>query len=228
MPGQPDWQRFQSSSGPVLYAASGAGPLTSGVNFIGPWRSYFLSATITGGTGVWRVRVVFSTDSLGANVVYTADTIVGNGKPRIGWQPVVAQYMSVTATLTTASTGDTISVNVSPSLLDAPQATRIITTPYLSQYEQVLQHSFTITYDATYIMPGPAILTLRSNQYTVIYDVQAMDSSGVKQNLYRYQIAAYNQSFEYDIQLPDAPVSVKVANFEAHADATYDVRLSPA
>lgn len=227
MPGQPDWQRFQSSSGPVLFAATGATPQTSGVVFIGPWRSYFLNATIAAGTGTWRVRVVFSTDSLGTNVVYTADTVVSNGKQRIGWQPVVAQYMSVTATLTTASTGDQISVTVSPSLLDAPQATRIITTPYIVQYEQVLQRNFSLTYDAGYSMPGPAILTLRSNQYTVVYDLQAFGTGGTRSNLYRFQIAEYNQPFQYQVQLPDAPVSIAVSNFEAHADATFDILLSP-
>lgn len=227
MPGQPDWQRFQSSSGPILYSATGAAPLASGTLFTGPWRSYFLSATITGGTGVFQIQVDFSSDSANVNKIYTVKSIVGNGKQRIGWQPMVAQYMTITTTLTHATAGDAISIQIAPSLLDAPQATRIVTAPYFAFYEGLLNKNSSVNFDGAYIMPGPATLTVRSNQYSVVYSLSAMDGTGAFNNVQRYQVAQYNQGFQYAVQVPDAPVRLNVFNTESHADATYDIILSP-
>lgn len=228
MPGQPDWQRFQSSSGPILYSATGAAPLASGTLFIGPWRSYFLSATITGGTGVFQIQVDFSSDAANTNKIYTVKSIVGNGKQRIGWQPIVAQYMTITTTLTHATAGDAISVQVAPSLLDAPQATRIVTAPYLGFYEGGLQKNTSVNFDGAYIMPGPAVLTIRSNQYSTIYDYSSMDGTGAFNLIQRFQIPMRNQGQQFDLQIPDAPIRINVFNTEAHADSTYDIILSPA
>jgi len=228
MPGQPDWQRFQSSSGPSLYMVTGVSPQLSGTLFAGPWRSFFMSATIPGGTGVWQIQVDYASDAANTNIIYTTKTIVGGGIPRIGWQPIVAQYMTFTVTRLVGSAGDTISVNVVPSLLDAPQASRIITTPFVQQYEAILQANFNTTITGSYSCPGPAVLTVRSNAYEMVYDLQSMNAAGAYINLVRYQVAAPQQLYQYNIQLPDAPVRVIPWNTGLHADATYDVSLYPA
>src|SRR5690348_8736408 len=168
---QPDWQRFQSSNGSPLATFAGAGPFDSGIFYVGPWRTWFMSATITGGTGVWVVTTTFYADAAGTQQVTQVTSIVGGGQKRLGWQPIVAQYMRIQVALTLASAGDTISVLVVPSLLDSPQATRIVTTPYLVAYEQLLAHGAQGFYFSAYIMPGPAWLSMRTNQYSLIVDI---------------------------------------------------------
>lgn len=224
---QPDWQSYQSSNGAALFRQSGGGPLSSGTVFTGPWRSVFLNATITGGTGTWRVRTQFSLDAANTQVVYTNDSIVGNGVPRIGWMAVVAQYVTITATLLVPSAGDTISVTVAPSLLDSPQASRIVTTAYLGTYETVLTKLTTFPFDAAYSMPGPAVLSLRSNQSSTVWDLKVLSSAGTFTNLFRYQIPQANLTKQYQLTLPDAPIRLQATNFEPHNDSTFDIALSP-
>lgn len=226
--GHPDWLQTQASTGPALYRATGAAPAPSGTIYTGQWRTYFMAATITGGTGVWQITVDFAQDALNTQKVLSPVTIVGNGVPRIGWQPIVGQYITITPTLTVPSVGDSISITVVPSLLDAPQATRIITTPYVTRFEsQQNAQTFTL-YNGTYSMPGPALLTTRSNQYYTLYDVQAMDNTGTFNSIMRYQGADVNQANPYPLQIPDKPVLIKISNVEDFAAATFDVILAPA
>lgn len=226
--GQPDWQRFQSSAGPALYTAAGASPLASGTIFTGPWRSWYMAATVTAGTGVWQITADFATDKLFTNIVATTVSVVAAGIKRIGWQPIVAQYMRITTILTVASAGDTISVKVAPSLLDAPQASRIITAPFIDAYELGLLKGSSNNLDATYSMPGPAILTVRTNVYDVVYDLEQRESTGLFTQLMRYQLDGYNQAYQYNVLLPDQPIRLVVFNASLHAFATYDLILSPA
>lgn len=225
---QPDWQRFQSSNGSPLATFNGGGPFDSGIIYVGPWRTWFMSATITGGTGVWAITTTFYADAAGTQQVAQPVSIVGGGQKRIGWQPIVAQYMRIQAVLTLASAGDTLSVLVVPSLLDSPQATRIITTPYLVAYEQLLAHGVQGFYFSAYVMPGPAMFLLRTNQYSLIVDVQQMTNVATFTNIFRFETAVFNQAAPYPLTLPDAPLRFVVFNAEQHADATFDMLLSPA
>lgn len=225
---QPDWQRFQSSNGPPLATLAGGSPLDTGIMYVGPWRSWFMAATITGGTGVWTITTTFYADAAGTITVATATSIVGGGQRRIGWQPVVAQYMRTQAVLTLASAGDALSVVIVPSILDSPQATRIVNTPYLVAYEQLTAKLTQAFYFSAYIMPGPATLLFRANQYSLIIDVQQMTGTATFTNIVRLENAVYNQAVQYNILLPDTPIRVVAFNAEAHADATYDILLSPA
>lgn len=225
---RPDWQTFQSSTGTALYRATGVSPLNSGTIYTGTWHSYFLNATITAGTGVWQVAVSFSLDAANTQVVYSVTSIVGNGARRIGWQSIEAPYMTIVATLLVATAGDQLSLNVVPSLLDSPQASRIVTTPYIQTYETILNKLTTFPFDASYSMPGPAVLTVRSNQTSMIYDLKALNNTGAFTSLMRYQVPTPNLAQQYLLTLPDAPVRIQAGNFENHADATFDIVLSPA
>jgi len=225
---RPDWQTFQSSTGSALYRATGVSPLNSGTIYTGTWHSYFLNATITAGTGVWQVAVSFSLDAANTQVVYSTTSIVGNGARRIGWQSIEAPYMTIVATLLVATAGDQLSLNVVPSLLDSPQASRIVTSTYVQTYETVLTKLTSFPFDAAYSMPGPAVLTVRSNQIFMIYDLKAMNNAGAFVNVMRYQVMTANEARQYLLTLPDAPIRIQAANFEPHADATFDITLSPA
>lgn len=225
---QPDWQRFQSSNGPPLATLNGASPLDTGIMYVGPWQSWFMAATISGGTGVWTITTNFYADAAGTITVATVTSIVGGGQKRIGWQPVVAQYMRTQAVLTLPSAADALTLVIVPSILPSPQATRIITAPYLVGYELLTARLTQVNFDSTYIMPGPAWFTLRANQYSLVADIQQMTGVGTFANIYRYEIAVYNQAVPYPILLPDAPIRVVIFNAEPHADATYDLMLAPA
>lgn len=228
MPGQPDWQRFQSSSGPAMYTALGVSPQLSGTLFAGPWRSFFMSASLPGGNGVWQIQIDYASDAANTNVVYTTKTLVGNGVQRIGWQPIVAQYMTFTVTRLVGAVGTTIKLNVVPSLLDAPQASRIITTPLTQVFEGQLAAGATGFLIATYSMPGPAVLTVRSNLAEMVYDLMVMDNTGTFNPVIRYQVPFVNQLYQYNIQLPDSPVWIRTFNSGDVALSTFDIVLAPA
>jgi len=184
-----------------------------------------MSAKVTGGTGIWSVTTDFATDKLFTNIVRTNVSVVQSGVPRLGWQPIVAQYMRVTAVLSTASAGDTLAISIAPSLLDAPQAARIITQPLLSTYENLLAKSTFFDYSAAFSMPGPATLTVRSNVYDITYDLIQVEATGALTFITRYQVDGYNQAQTYPVLLPDQPVKVRVSNVSAFASATYDLLL---
>lgn len=226
--GLPDWQRFQSSSGPALVSTVGTSPILSGTLYVGPWRSIFMNASGSNAAGVWQIRIDYAVDAGNTQIVYTTKTLVGNNVPRIGWQPVVGQYATFTITRLVGNPGDTINVVASPSLLDAPQASRILTTPLAQQYELLLNAGFQDTVNASYSYPGPAVFTLRSNQAGLVVDIQAMNAAGTFDNVMRYQTATPNQLGQFTLQLPDAPLRVLPFNTEDHADATYDFLLAPA
>jgi len=226
--GLPDWQRFQSSSGPALVSTTSVSPILSGTLYVGPWRSIFMNATIPGGTGLWQIQIDYAVDANNTQIVYTTKTLVGNGVPRIGWQPVVGQYATFTITRLIGNPSDTLTVVASPSLLDAPQASRILTTPLLQRFESLLGAGFQVFQNCVYSYPGPAVFTLRSNQVGLVVDIQSMNTGGTFDSVMRYQTAVANQLGQFTLQLPDAPVRLAPFNTEGHADATYDVILAPA
>lgn len=226
--GLPDWQRFQSSSGPALVSTTAVSPILSGTVYVGPWRSIFMNASISNSAGVWQIQIDYAVDANNTQIVYTTKSLVGNGVPRIGWQPVVGQYATFTITRLVGSPADTMTIVASPSLLDAPQASRILTTPLMNVYENLLGAGFQVFYSTAYSYPGPAVFTLRSNQSGLVVDILAMTNTGTFSNIMRYQTATPNQLGQFTLQLPDAPLKLAPFNTEDHADATYDFLLSPA
>jgi len=227
MPGQPDWQRYQSSTGPILWSVTNSGPTTSATMPVGPWRSWYMRATITGGTGLWAVDTKFTEDPAGTVVVSTNRTVIGNSVFRLGWLPVVAPYVTFTLTLLVASATDKITVFVVPSLLDPPQASRTITTPYVSLLEFNQSAGTFSDHDATFIMPGPARLEVRANMMPVFWDVQQLSDAGVWVVTDRYQPGQINVAQQWDILMPDRPVRVTVNAISKFAVITFDLSLSP-
>jgi hypothetical protein len=203
-------------------------PILSGTLYVGPWRSIFMNASISNAAGVWQIRIDYAVDANNTQIVYTTTALVGNGVPRIGWQPVVGQYATFTITRLVGNPGDTMTIVASPSLLDAPQASRILTTPLIQRYEDLVGAGFQVFLNAAYSYPGPAVFTLRSNQSGLVVDIRAMNAAGTFDTLMRYQTATPNQLGQFTLQLPDSPLQIAPFNTEAHADATYDAALSPA
>lgn len=227
MPGQPDWQLYQSSTGPILWSVTNGGPQVSATLPVGPWRSWYMKATITSGTGVWAVDTNFTEDAAGSISVASNRTVVGNSTFRLGWLPVVAPYITFGLSLLVASTSDRISVIVVPSLLDPPQASNVITSPYLFVFEGNQTHGTFTSHNASYIMPGPVILEARANLMPVYWDVQQMNDTGGWDTYHRYQPGQINVAQQWRLLLPDRPVRVNSTCVASAAAATYDLSLFP-
>lgn len=226
--GQPDWQRYQSSTGPTLFSATGATPLSSAILPMGPWRSWWLKGHITAGTGTWTITVSWYLDPSGLALLSTDTIIVGNGVDRIGWKPVLAGYVQFSAVLTHATTGDQMSVTVVPSLLESLVGGRATQVPYINVYENALSHNLFTEYNATYTMAGPAVMDVRANDDRMVYDLYEMDGTGAFTAVRRYQVNEIDEARQYALILPDKPVRIRASNVSNLNRTTFDINLSPA
>lgn len=227
MPGQPDWQRYQSSMGPLLYTYNGSGVANSGILPVGPWRSWFMYAKDTHGAGVWTVSVSWYADAAGTFFITTNSFVVGNSVSRIGWLPMIAPYMRIQAFVSTPAGGDNLQLYTFPSLMESLVGGRYTASTYIRDYEASIAHGFTYSLSATYSMPGSALLTVRSNGYQVLYDMQRLGADGGWTSFYRFQNPEINAAEQYLVSLPDQPVRVQVENAEPYAVVTYDLTLAP-
>ena len=222
---QPDWQRYQSSSGPPLWVASGVGPLSSGIMYVGPWRSYFLYASNTAGLGVYTLTVTWSTDAAGANVIFTDTIIVGNQVPRYGWRPMLAAYMSVSATHSHVGTGDALTLTIVPSLLESLIGGNAITRPMISQTHDSVAALSVGNFYGAYSMGGRCLLDLAVNHTNCIIWLYSMAGDGTWVSTRIYQPRYANLTYQWEVTLPDAPVYLAVENDATDAYLTFDVHL---
>lgn len=229
MPGvdQPDWQRFQSSTGTALLSTVLTGTTTPPVMYVGPWRSWRFTAQDSNATAVWVVNSSWYLDAAATQLIQTEQTIIGKGTKRDAWRPIVGPYLKMTFTLVSSTGAASLTVRIIPSLLESLIGGWATQTPYVELIE-VVQATFTSTlHDAAIILPGPALLDIRANVPFFIFDIYAMNAAGTFVQRRRYQLPEPNSSAQYRVTLPDAPIQVNTLNFQLYTAATYTCTLVP-
>jgi hypothetical protein len=230
MADQPDWQRYQSSSGPPLWTGTN---ITADTVFpllpVGPWKSYKITQdwSTSSTFGTWQFVASFFTDAAGLNNVGSQNIIVTNGFGIDGWRPILGPYMKLSVTQFVAGIGETMTIAVLPSLLEGLVGSRGVPRPFIQNYEQVMNHNQFSESDANFVYGGPAILELRGNILNLQWDLYQADTSGLYTATRRWQLDVVNEPRQFHLLMPDAPVRVRTTNIDAHAQATFDVTLFP-
>lgn len=182
----------------------------------------------TVGGSVYTVTVTWYLNASGTQVLTTDTIIVGMSIKRIGWRPIVAPYMRIQAVKTGPALIDDISILVIPSTMESLVGGRATQQSYINTYESTVSAGLYTDYTSTYVMAGPALLTLRSNIYYMTFDLAVMDGTGTYNSVMRYQVTEPNMADQYNLLLPDAPVRLRAFNAGLYALATYDIILTPA
>lgn len=228
MPGQPDWQRYQSSIGQPLYVKSGIAALdTSPWIPVGPWRAIQTKVTPTN-TGVWTLDQNFASDAAGVNPTDSRRIVIGNATPFKAWKSMLGTYVQFVSTLQVPSAGDQLSVTIVPTLMESLAGARGIPGAMLNIFEQQVNHNNFVDQFPTYCAGGPAIITIRTNVYGVTFDLYTLNNAGVYVAQQRWQTLDVNAAMQYAITLPDQQFKIRVTNFALFAKATYDLIVSPA
>lgn len=224
---QPDWQRYQSSTGTSLLTAVYTGTTTPAIMYVGPWRSWRFTAQDSNATAVWVINSSWYLDAAGTQLIQTEQTIIGKGTKRDAWRPIVGPYLKMTFTLVSSTGVASLTVRIIPSLLESLIGGWATQTPYLELVEQG-QAAFTSTlHDAGIILPGPALLDIRANVPFFIFDILVMNTVGTFVQRRRYQLPESNSSFQYRVTIPDAPIQINTLNFSVYCTATYTCTLVP-
>lgn len=227
MPGQPDWQRYQSSMGQPLYQASvTVSPTVTAWLPVGPWRA-FLAFFTPVGTGVWTVDEDFASDAAGVNPTGSRQIVIGETVPYKAWRPMLGTYVRFTSTLRVAGGGDQLSVFVLPTLMESMAGARGIPDPMIHIYEALLNHNNFVDRLPDYVAGGPAMVEVRANVNKITYDLFVMANNGVYSAVRRWQAPVANAAVQFPIVMPDQQFKVRVSNVEGFAQATYDLTVSP-
>ncbi len=225
MADQPDWQRFQSSTGSPIAAFTLPNPPTISGLYVGPWKSIYMDISDADATVVWNLVFTWSTDAAATRILRQETVRISNQVPWAGWRPVLAPYLRISFSQSVVSVGANLNCTIVPSTLDAPLLARWLAAPLIGISSNIINHNNFVTYNCTYIIAGPATLSVRSNGYSVIYDVESMQSNGTWVNEYRFQNIAKDETRQYSIVLPPRPCRLVVTNAEAFSKITYDIRL---
>lgn len=231
VPGQPDWQRYQSSAGTPLWSQAGiTNDVAFPLQYVGPWKSYNIAQnwSTTGTFGTWQFVANFYTDPAGLNNVGFQAITLTNGFGIAGWRPMLGPYMKLNLTKFVAGVGETMDVSVLPSLLEGLVGARGVPTPFINDYEQVMNHNQFSDINANYVYGGPAWLELRQNVFNLTYDLFTADTSGLYTAVRRWRLDVVNEPRQFHVLLPDTHCRIRVTNIEDHATATFDVNLFPA
>jgi hypothetical protein len=227
MPGQPDWQLFQSSSAPYLYSEFGAAPVGKSSVYVGPWRTLFVVANDAGNGDVWDMLLTFANDAAITQVVQQIPIILGTGVAFVGFVPVLGPYLRIGVTNTVVAVGGSFTGSVLPMLLDPPTQGRYLPRSIINNVEIAENHNNFADTLPSYITAGPARLTIRATGVNVQFDLQSMASNGIWSTFARHQPRERNVAISYDLTLPYNPIRLRVTNLETFRQIVYDARLEP-
>lgn len=225
MPGQPDWQRFQSSAATFIYNEAGPAPLGAQHLYVGPWRSLLVDASDSGNGEVWDMFLTWANDKAGTQIVQQVPIILSTGWAFVGFVPVLAPYLSIGVTATVTAPGQSFTCTMTPTLIDPPTLGRFLPRQIAGVYEQALNHNNFTNVGANMIHAGPARITLRTTGFLTTFDLQYMLSNGTWQPRNRYQTEDANLSQVFETTLPYNPVRIQVTNNEAFQQIKFDAAI---
>lgn len=217
MPGQPDWQRYQTSAGPLIYTGSHNPANSFGATYVGSWRSLFLFVSIEDASALVRLNLNWWEDAAETQGLVENFIVVGNNTEYIKPIPVLARYLSMDTTVLIAGSTNNISMWIGPSLLEYYPYQYWSAQPLISQVNASIGAGATVSFHPNLLGGGRKKLTIWPANNSMRVNIRYFDNSGVLQYLAVLSLPTANVHQEYEFVAPEAPYSIDVTNLAGTA-----------
>lgn len=221
MPGQPDWQRYQTSAGPLIYTGSSNPNNNFFATYVGSWRSLFLFANIEDPNALVRLNLNWFEDAQETQGLVGTALVLGNNTEYIKQIPVLARYLALSTTVLIGGTTNNVSMWIGPSLLEQYPYQYFSAQPLISQVNVSIGAGATTSFHPNLLGGGKKKLTIWPTNTSMRINIRYFDNSGVLQYLAVLSAPTANTQTEYTFTAPEAPWSVDVTNLAASAGTVH-------
>lgn len=217
MPGQPDWQRYQTSAGPLIYNTGSNPSPAFQAAYMGSWRTYILNVLPQDAAALWALRLEWFEDAAQTQSVHAEQVMIGNNKQYIRQRPVLARYLTLSTAVVIPGTTNQLTVWLAPSLLDKFPNYELNNDVLISQINVTIPASTTTPFQLARNCGGMKKLAVWQTSALLRYNIRYFDGAGVLQYLAVLSFSTVNVINEYLFMSPETPVTVEVANTDGAA-----------
>lgn len=227
MPGQPDWQRYQTNAGPLLYLVTNTTHPVTNALYTGSWQSFFVYITNHDSNMLMRVALNFFEDQAATQPVFTRFIIIGNGKSFYRRIPCYSRYMSVDSVILISGSTNLVDMWIAPSTAPASPMYMDDPNPLINVVNQSVPASGEIDLFPVRIASGLVRLIIWPTSTALRFNVRFFDTGGTLQYLAVLSWSVINVSVEQRLLLPDAPVTVQCSNTDGAAAHLFHLSMLP-
>lgn len=215
MPGQPDWQRYQTSAGPLIYLTANNNNPGFSNTYMGSWRSYFLTIQPQDPASLWNIIIDwYETNDLTQPVLREIVT-VGNNAEYKRQRPVMARYMVMSTQITIHGTTDQLTVWLAPSLLDIFPGYQLDNSILVEGVNQTIPANTTVPYKLGLIRGGQMKMVVWQTSTSLRYNIRWFHTDNSLGYLAVASFATTNVVNELIFMSPESPVTIEVVNTDA-------------
>ncbi len=228
MPGQPDWQRYQSSAAPTLINQVYTSNFTTPFLYVGPWRALYINGQDPTSTVDWLMNIAWADSPDGVASVIDNTVVFGDGNTGEFWIPVKSQWVSFGASPVMTAGTPGLNLTVIPTLIESAIGVRASTMPYLTVNEQLINPFSLFDFPMQNVRNGPAILTYQADVPRMLFQLWRWGGPGTYNLFNTYFCDQARHSFSHQLDLDAAPYKLRVVNNAQWSLGTFSVTLGPA
>jgi hypothetical protein len=217
MPGQPDWQRFQTSAGPLIYKSQ-SNPNNQFSNiYVGAWRSLFFSVSIEDPNALVNMTLQWAEDAQGLQPLVNQPLTVGNNTFYFRQIAILARYLSLSTNVLIGGSTNNVSMWVGPSLLEPFPMQFHDPYPQIALVNQSIGAGATTSFHPNHLGGGKKKLAIWPANASCRVNIRYFDAAGVLQYLAVLSELTANAQNEFEFTAPDGPYSIDVTNLGSAA-----------
>lgn len=217
MPGQPDWQRYQTSAGPLILNTGNNNNVSLDFTYMGSWRSYFLSITPVDPNALWDMFIDWYETADFSQPVTRETITIGNNKLYQRQRPVLARYFRITTLVEIPGSNNQLTVWLAPSLLDIFPGYQLNNSLLFEGINQTVGAGATLACQLNITRGGLMKMVVFQTSAQFRYNIRYFRTDGTLGYLAVVGFSTINVVNEFIFVAPETPITIEAVNLDGAA-----------